>query len=304
MEAFDGFEQQLSSVAGNEYDGVAQSVTVNVTPRPRPLVLYGNAAAMAALSEQNRAFLREAAKATIDVKTVSDHTYESEDVGSLCRRDLIAFVTASPVQVDALRNAYQPVYKWLREDAANAGFLDRIQQLSATVPVDPSLDSPAQCTSATTDAASARTSTPVDGTYTVNTTLEDLKAAGLPPGAWIPENWGDAVFVFDRGRFATNSRNDQACVWAYGRYTVDGDTLTWDYEDGGGKAPNNAINKPGEEFGFNWSLYRDELTLTTKDGAISPLPDGAQWKFQQVSTTPDTSALNQECPPPAAAFRN
>src|SRR6478609_9147548 len=93
-------------------------------------------------------------------------------------------------------------------------------------------------------------------TYTVNTTLDDLKAAGLPPGGWIPENWGNAVFVFDRSRFATNSRNDLACVWAYGRYTVDGDTLTWDYEDGGGKAPNNAINKPGEEFGFNWSLYR------------------------------------------------
>ena len=30
---------------------------------------------------------------------------------------------------------------------------------------------------------------------------------------WIPENWGDAVFVFDRGRFATNLHNDQACVF-------------------------------------------------------------------------------------------
>ena len=47
--------------------------------------------------------------------------------------------------------------------------------------------------------------TPVDGTYTVNTTVDDLKAAGIPPGGWIPENWGDAVFVFDRGRFATTS---------------------------------------------------------------------------------------------------
>jgi hypothetical protein len=122
MEAFDGFEQQLSSVAGNEYDGVAQSVTVNVTPRPRPLVLYGNGAAMGALSEQNRAFLREAAHPTIDIKTVNDHSYESEDVGSLCRRGLIAFETASPEQVDALRNAYQPVYQWLRQDAATADF--------------------------------------------------------------------------------------------------------------------------------------------------------------------------------------
>ena len=69
-------------------------------------------------------------------------------------------------------------------------------------------------------------------------------------------------------------------------------------------APNNAANKPGEEFGFNWSLYRDVLTLTKKEGMISPMSDGLQWKFQRVSTTPDDSALNQECLPPAEAFPN
>ncbi len=42
--------------------------------------------------------------------------------------------------------------------------------------------------------------------------------------------------------------------------------MTWDFEGGGGEAPNNATNKPGEEFGFSWSLYRDVLTLTKKEG--------------------------------------
>ena len=76
-----------------------------------------------------------------------------------------------------------------------------------------------------------------------------------------------------------------------------------DFEDGGGQAPNNAANKPGEEFGFNWSLYRDVLTLTKKEGMVSPVYE-SQWEFQQVSTTPDRSALNQQCPPPDEAFPN
>jgi TRAP-type C4-dicarboxylate transport system substrate-binding protein len=277
MAAFDGFEQQLSSVGENEYDGVARSVTVNVTPRPRPLVLFVNNAAMAALSEQNREFLREAAQATIAVKTVTDHTHESEDNDILCRRGLIAFDQASPAQVDGLRHAYEPVYQWVREDTATSGFVDRIQKLSDSTPVDPAIDGPAECTAANTGAAAQQEVTPVDGTYTVNTTVDDLKAAGIPPEGWIPENWGDAVFVFNRGRFATTSHNEQACVWAYGQYILDGDTMIWDFEGGGGESPNDATNKPGEEFGFNWSLYRDVLTLTKKDGMTAPMPDGNHW---------------------------
>jgi hypothetical protein len=36
---------------------------------------------------------------------------------------------------------------------------------------------------------------------------------------------------------------------------------------------------------------------------VSPV-FGRPWEFQQVSTTPDPSALNQQCPPPAEAFPN
>jgi hypothetical protein len=80
--------------------------------------------------------------------------------------------------------------------------------------------------------------------------------------------------------------------------------MIWDFEGGGGESPNDATNKPGEEFGFNWSLYRDVLTLTKKDGMTAPMPDGNHWKFQQVNAIPDPSALNQQCPPPAEVFPN
>jgi len=63
------------------------------------------------------------------------------------------------------------------------------------------------------------------------------------PGTGIvSKNWGESVFVFDRGRFATTNHNDQACIWAYGRFALNGDTMIWDFEDGGGQAPNNAAN--------------------------------------------------------------
>ncbi len=302
VDTFDGIDQQLSSVAGNQYDAAAKSATTNVTLGPRPLVIYGNSAALAGLSEQNRTFLIDAARATVDIKAANDRATEAEDVGFLCRRGLIAFEKASPTQVQALRDKLQPLYQWLREDTATAEFLDRIAQLADSVPVDSVSDAPIECPDANRSAGATASPTPIDGTYTTTSTLDDLKAAGIPASAWVPENYGDSVYVYDRGRFATTQHNDEACTWAYGRYSVAGDVLTWDFEGGGGQAPTNAANKPGEEFGFHWSLYRDVLTLTKMDGMISPLMDGNQWKFQRVSATPDPSALNQQCPPPAAAF--
>ena len=121
---------------------------------------------------------------------------------------------------------------------------------------------------ATTAAAAA--ATPIDGTYSVTTTLEDLKASGAAPIDWVPENWGESVYVFDRGRFATTQHNDEACTWAYGRYAVNGDVMTLDFDGGGGLAPNDRATRPGEHFGFGWSLYRDVLTLSPMEGEPAP----------------------------------
>ena len=38
----------------------------------------------------------------------------------------------------------------------------------------------------------------------------------------------------------------------------------------GGVAPNGAYEKPGEQFTFTWSLYRDQLTLAASDDGFSP----------------------------------
>ena len=105
-----------------------------------------------------------------------------------------------------------------------------------------------------------------------------------------------------RAKFATTRQHDQDCAWAFGQFSIDADTIKLHYEGGGGVAPPNVINKSGEELGFHWSLYRNVLTLTNQPDVISPLPEGAEWNLEQISTSLDPTVLNQQCPPPAEAF--
>ena len=52
----------------------------------------------------------------------------------------------------------------------------------------------------------------------------------------VPENYGDWIFVFDRGHFADTQRYLNACTWGYGRFTVTGGQMAWTFTDGGGVA--------------------------------------------------------------------
>jgi hypothetical protein len=91
-----------------------------------------------------------------------------------------------------------------------------------------------------------------------------------------------------------------SCTWGYGTYGVDGDETTWRFTDGGGQAPNDAQNKPGEEFVYRLSVYRDTVTLAPVKGAISAANFIAKPWRRIGSPSPDR--LNRRCPPPAAAL--
>jgi len=298
--AIAGFVDGMTQVSAD----LETSITPNVAFGPRPVVISGNTAALAALSDQNRTFLQDAARSSIDIKARNDQTDAAEAAAALCRTGTVAFDKADPAQLAALRASAEPVYQWLREDTATSGFLDRIQQISGATPVDPAVaaafDCPTTATSTTMAAASAEPTTTgsLDGTYTSSVTTES-EGTGLPP-----ENLGEWVVVLDRGRFATTRHHDQDCTWAFGQFSIDGDTIRLHYEGGGGVAPPNVINKSGEELGFHWSLYRNVLTLTNQPDVISPLPEGVEWNLDQVSTSPDPTVLNPQCPPPAEASGN
>jgi hypothetical protein len=115
----------------------------------------------------------------------------------------------------------------------------------------------------------------------------------------LDENWGHWVFVFDHGRFAITQENPRACTWGYGTFAVRGDQTTWQFTDGGGKAPNGAVNKPGESFSYRFSAYRDTLTLSPVKGRISPVNFIAK-PWRKISSSASPGRLSRHCPPPVA----
>jgi TRAP-type C4-dicarboxylate transport system substrate-binding protein len=294
IDGMDGLEQQLDSVASNQYDQLATTATANVTFWPRPLVVFGSAKAMSALTDDQVRVLREAARASVEPNARLNLDGEVEGVAQLCRRGRLRFVSATSGDLAGLRSATAPVLTWLREDVVTSAALDRINELRATVTAEAAPSCAGVAGGPVTHAGPPGPRGPLDGTYVVDTTNggdADLEE----------ENYGHWVYVVDRGRFAFSQENGPACTWGYGTWKVHGATVEWLFTDGGGEAPNGAMNKPGERFVFGWSKFRDTLTLTGVPGEISPLNfDVEPW--HRVGK-PDPRRLSTRCPPPSEAFR-
>jgi TRAP-type C4-dicarboxylate transport system substrate-binding protein len=139
----------------------------------------------------------------------------------------------------------------------------------------------------------------IDGVYRVTTSFEDLAATGDPQPD--PGNYGDWALVFDRGHFAFTQQNGEVCTWGYGTYVVDGDRVEWSFLDGGGIAPNAAVSHPGEFFVYDWSRYRDTLTLTAVPGELSPPPYMVK-PWRRTNEPPSANVFPERCPPPPEAL--
>jgi TRAP-type transport system periplasmic protein len=301
ISAFDGIEQQVASVAGNLYDGVVRTITENVNLWPRPLVVFASTAAMRRLSDQQVSWLHAAARGSIAATATAQMRGDTDSAAQMCRRGKVGFITATPAQVAELRSAFAPTNTWLRQDKPTAHFLDQIAALQAGgITRFPSESLKCAGPPVTAAPGSASPATALDGTYRMVTTEQDGQKSdpNVPP-----ENWGTFVYVFDRGRFAFTQENATACTWGYGTYTVTGSQTEWIFTDGGGIAPTPAANKPGEDFKFNWSIYRDTVHLTAVPGAISP-DNFFLRRWHRLSTKAALSYLSTRCLPPAGALPN
>jgi hypothetical protein len=138
----------------------------------------------------------------------------------------------------------------------------------------------------------------LDGTYRRSVTA---KAAaddeGVPVSDATPENYGDFVLVIRGARFAFTQSNAKACTWQYGALRIAGDHVEWRFSDGGGRAPTNAQNKPGEHFVWTATLFRGVLTLQP----ITPA-DLTTESWRRTNARPTIDALDHRCRPPAAAL--
>jgi TRAP-type C4-dicarboxylate transport system substrate-binding protein len=296
ISSFDGVEADLASIEFGGYDGPARTLAANVNLWPRALAVVMNRDAYASLTEDERAVLRAAGEAAIDVEIDDLKADDEEALGVICRRDDVAVRSLTPAQLAGLRAATGPVTRALRRDPATASAMSAIAAMRARVAPRPGLSCPADDVDS---AAPATDTTAFDGVWHMETTAAEL--AEVDPVDVMPESWGTQTFVFSRGRFAYTEENREACIWGYGTYTVDGDIVEWTFEDGGGQSPNGATNQPGELFRFGWSRYRDQVTLTPVEGAISPANYRVE-PWRRLSGKPSLDELSDRCPPPAEAL--
>lgn len=288
-----GLEQAIYDIESDQFHSV-RYLTANVALWPRPLVVFANRTAFAKLTPAQQRVLAQAATDDIGPETTLMRNDERVTAASVCRSHVLQFVSATPANLVALNRAVQPVYAMLDRDPQTRAQIAQIEAMRRNVPPEPAVPCPKTGTVRTPVG-------PLDGVYQYAVTASDLNAAGAEPSELLSENEGKFTFVFDRGHFATTTENPQACVWGYGTLSLKGGKLVLTFSDGGGIAPTNATNKPGELFTLQWSLYRDVLTLRRVAGAVSPTPLVAK-PWLRVSTTPSRSYLSKRCPPPPNAL--
>jgi TRAP-type C4-dicarboxylate transport system substrate-binding protein len=279
----DAYEQQLESIAGNDYTRALSSITADAL-WPRPLVVIANPDAVAKLSDRQRQALTDAIPAGRAAFADGTVSAENDSLAQLCRAGT-KFVSFAP---GALAAATKPVYDEIARDPATKRFLAQIRAMDAQPDPAP------KCSAAQT--AHARQASAFDGVYRMYQSKK--LQARIDNGTPTPENWGRWVLVIDRGRMVWTQNNPDACTWSYGTVELKGDRMTWNFQDGGGIAPTNANNKPGEQFVWQPKLYRDTLSLH----AIEPAglkPSTVRWS--KVSDQPTKDVFYERCEPPAAA---
>jgi extracellular solute-binding protein (family 7) len=292
---FGAAEEHISAIQGNQYDRVGKYLTANVNLWPRPLVVFATGKTWASLTPAQRRILTLAVTGDVPAETTVVRDEERTDTAILCRRGRLRFLDASPADLAALRRAVQPVYAQLDRDPQTRRYLRQIEALRQGLPAEPA----PKC------GRTARLTVrggPLDGVWQFTDTAAQLAAASGPASdGVVPENYGAWTLVLDRGHFAFTQEDQLACTWGYGTFTVRGNKMEWLIANGGGIAPDNATNKPGEDYLFGWSLYGGVLTLSPVKGAISPGNFRVK-PWTRISTAPSARFLSKRCPPPAGAL--
>jgi TRAP-type transport system periplasmic protein len=288
----DGLELQVAGIENGRLAVAGSHLMTNVNLWPRALVVFTRDPAPEGLSADELQLVRDAAVNVVPARTAYEQSLEAETAGNLCRLDDTSFESVDEDELRALRRAVEPVYDELERDPGARAVIEAIGRIKDDLAEPPT--EVAAC-SPVPDAAQAGVPTDLDGVWTMDTD----RSAAVPD--YLDENWGHWVFVLDRGRFAITQENATSCTWGYGVFALNGDRMSWSFLDGGGIAPNNATNRPGEFFVFDVSTYRDTLTLSPVEGEISPVNFRAE-PWRRISETITREHFSTTCPPPGVAL--
>jgi TRAP-type C4-dicarboxylate transport system substrate-binding protein len=237
----DGIEQQVESIEGNTYDAAPKYLTTNINLWPRPLVLFMNEAAFAALEPVQRRVLREAVRHALRKALAATRSRERDAAAVVCRRGL-RLVVATPADMSSLREALAPVYHKLEQDDQTRSFITRIAKLRQATSV-----AAETLPSCSTGERSASAPIP-DGLYTNTTTADDARRARIPAGnpfyKLLPTRHR---LVLRSGDFVMHDLfpNGQTEIGASGTYSVYRDRIIFQTDE--------------DTISFEWSLKGDAL---------------------------------------------
>jgi TRAP-type C4-dicarboxylate transport system substrate-binding protein len=237
------------------------TLTGNVVFWPWPGVIFMNRRAFESLSAGQRSDLfRAAAKARAAKIYLGNDTAYLRD---WCRRGS-KVVTASPADLAGLRVAVRPVYRALEANPATRVFINQITVMRQAVGGSP--DS-LTCASTRNTGQGSTAASPLEGTWQVTYTKQELLAAGADPTliSLAEEAWGHFSLTLGSGRWWLRlTGGDPAAPpdyrLAYGTYAVAGDTVVFRHLD------YDYLGSGTEVWGpYIWSVYRGTLTFK-RDG--------------------------------------
>jgi TRAP-type transport system periplasmic protein len=214
-----GFEMNLLLYERNVLAQPAPYVTANVTLWPQLDVLFANPGRLAALTEQQRGWLRQAATDAAG-RSAALADRDAQSIRSACQAGA-RFANASEADLASLRKAFAPVYASLEHDPTTKAFLAQIRALKRSTPAGAPLAIPAGCTGKAPEQPAAGTGaapTGLNGTYRYLLTKEDARTAGDPELDAFPQV--TTVKLHD-------GKADGSCFGQGATYTVGGDRITF-----------------------------------------------------------------------------
>jgi TRAP-type transport system periplasmic protein len=172
LQGLDAYEQQLASIAGNQFAGSAKYVTGNINFWPRPLVLFTSHRVADSLTPEQLSLLHEAATSVVPAALDASRAEDQRGTRPLCAAGM-KLPVASENNLAELRSALQPVYQEISADPETAANIAAIENLKTQLGKAPD--------SATCKAiAASQAKRDLAGEYRWTLTKDDALKAGQP----------------------------------------------------------------------------------------------------------------------------
>lgn len=268
----DAVESSPKSILANAYFNVARYLSAYaIFPKFESIVFSRRA--WNRLSRGQQAAVRTAADETLAAAASEIAEQEAADLTQLCQAH-VRVVTASPVQLEALRRATRSTVSMLAVDATAASVLGSMRAAEAEHPGGMASALPPACRStATPDRGSA---TIPNGVYVVTDTAADFRAGGVT----IPDFERGVTYLTQmrNGRFYQTQKPNPPDQGPFsGTYEIHGDEVVFIML----KAGVNGENPVTAPETLNWSYYGGELrfrVVTVTDPASVVLYTAHPWR--------------------------